>query len=288
MANHFKYPHCENIIINEVNVAYRKEVVHYLDLVRTTYTGRRLCEFILRRKPLFVVITPVRPSKDHSVNNAYSIASSTEDAYMKDYPVMDKLEWKALDLKLMVPVLPLTFGTGNGSNSLVEYHPATWRQMMKNKHRLDPGAGPGEILFHELVHSMRELNGKFVNQGVAENSDMDDFEEFCAVLAANLYRQERGFKVLRESHLGYTAVPGPRRFTMSWPLKDGKRQTVTEIITPDPDLMDPKQYYQFYKAQIKKWFDTQQDFCVAMARSAVDHNPLAIAADDLGISVLDG
>jgi hypothetical protein len=285
MAKVFKYPKCSNILIHEVNLAYRREVVHYLELIRTTYTGRRLLEFIHRQDPRWVVITPVKPAKDHSVNNAYSTPESEDDAYTKDSPIMMKIDVGDTG-SIMLPDLRQgpRVGTGAGTNSVIEYHPATWRQFMKNTHRVDPGAGPGELLFHEMIHSMRQMNGRFISNTVAPNLRMDDFEEFCAVLAANLYRQERGFKPLRDSHHGFSAVATPKSF----PVRDGKRIVGTLTIEPDPNLSDPAAYYQFYKAQIQQWFASQRAFCIALARSAVSHNPLAIAADDMGISVLNG
>ena len=70
-------------------------------------------------------------------------------------------------------------------------------------HTVLPGSGPGEMLFHELVHAMRAVHGVMLKTAVPENSGMRNFDEFCAVTAANVYRSERGFKLMRGSESAY-------------------------------------------------------------------------------------
>jgi hypothetical protein len=289
VAPFFSYPHCPNIWIYQVNTAYRREVVHYLDLVRTTYTGRRLQEFISLRSKRSIIIEPISPSKGQTLNQAYSAPAlgKEKDAYGEK-----RLVQREFDLgdrgSVMIPELPLRMGTGIGADFFIEYHPATWRQRMNVRHRVDPGAGPGEMLFHEMIHCLRGMSGKYINTTLTENLRMDSFEEFCAVLAANIYRQERGFKRLKESHRNFSALPTPSSFRVPKVARDGSRIVATKKIDQDPDLSDPVAYYEFYKAPIGQWFDSQREFCIALALSAAPHNPFRVAADRLGIPVSGG
>jgi hypothetical protein len=53
--------------------------------------------------------------------------------------------------------------------------------VIKRKGRIDPGDGPGEVLFHEMVHAMRRMLAKRTSETVREDLRMDDFEEFCSI-----------------------------------------------------------------------------------------------------------
>ena len=148
-------------------------------------------------------------------------------------------------------------GVGGGSPVTIEYHPATYRELIKRKRRIDPGDGPGEVLFHEMVHAMRAMFAKYSDTTVFENLRMDDFEEFCAILAQNIYRQERGFTSLRRDHWGHARLEG--------------------------DLLDSGAYYEKYRPSIDKWFASQGGFCLELARSNVKFNPLREAAIAKGL-----
>jgi hypothetical protein len=122
-------------------------------------------------------------------------------------------------------------------------------------HWIPPGSGPGEMLCHELVHAMRQMLGLYLRTPVPENPNMENFEEFCAIAAGNnLYRSERGFRTLRDSHMGFHALK---------------------------DLNDPDNYYDYYKDEFKAWFDNQRSYCMNLARSQAPFNPFKSAAIDL-------
>lgn len=127
---------------------------------------------------------------------------------------------------------------------------------MVNTGKVLPGAGPGEALYHELVHAMQVAYGKLSRSLVPENTDIRGFSEFCAIVAANMYRSERGFVVMRSNSTGF----------------EGERSESDE-------------YYSFYESQFKKWFALQPDFCTEMAGSPAKFNPLRAAAIDLNIAV---
>jgi hypothetical protein len=229
---------------------YQMEVVKYLNLIRTTHSGRVLFKHLDQGKP-WIAIQPYKPTAQDPVN-AYADFEDENKAYTKnqvitrsyDLPVIGKLK------------LPIGFGTGEGTNVSVFYHPANQAEYVKRMHWIPPGSGPGETLFHELIHALRMAQGVFIRTDVPEKKEMDDFEEFCAIVAANIYRSERGFKLLRDSHWGYDPV--------------------------NKDLSNPEHYYQYYKDEIVKWFASQKAFCLELAQGTAAFNPLRVAAVDLG------
>jgi len=255
------YRGCPNIRIADEWIPYRNEVKRYLDLISTTYTGRTLFKFIGKRSWRTILIKPLFPPP---YAQALTNGENEADGYQKGATVLvpallpDGRPATLPDGRLIYTPTGET-GTGRGTNVTVSYHPAMWRQMMVNLHQLLPGAGPGEVLYHELVHAMRMLHGKALRSGVPAQVFMDDFDEFCAITAANMYRSERGFKTLRLDHHGSSPM--------------------------NPIMAQSTEFFSIHEATLKKWFATQKDFCTELAGSTAQFNPLRIAADDLGIPV---
>ena len=244
-----------SIYIWEASVAYRLEVQKYLELVRTTHAGRSLFQHI-NMKPRWMLISPFKPTQKDPVNAyAFPDPATDADAYPKDY-VASKV---SLRLPLLGSVdIPTKIGTGQGSVVHVAYHPATWRQRAINTGHIATGAGPGEVLFHEMVHGYRMQSGLLrTNDAVAGEPHMDNVEEFHSILASNVYRSERGFTTLRADHWGFNH------------LKSGVNASDS--------------FYENYKPLIDKWFSEQAAFCMAMARSPAKFNPFREAAIALGL-----
>lgn len=246
----------QNLYILDDHVPYRKEVVRYLDLIRTTYTGRTLLKYIYARGKR-VLIIPYSDAQYHQ-----GPVNSTADA---DDVIAASLAGEPINGVRELPgggttIVPNAFqGTGTGSSAVVKYHPAIYRQVIENKGRIDPGDGPGEALFHELVHALRFVYGKNVNAPVPEDPGMGDFEEFCAVVGANIYRSERGFKLLRKNHDDHNVL--------------GR------------ELSNPAKFASHFSDSLEKWFQHQQTFCLEMAASKAHFNPLKFTALDLGLSL---
>jgi hypothetical protein len=222
---------------------YRNEVVRYLDLIGTTYSGKTLFRYCNRYSGRRVQIRPFVPTPDNPVNSG--LDPLFHEVFASGQPMR----------RTDGSIVPGVFGTGAGSDVTVRYHPANQRQFVANMHAILPGSGPGEALFHELVHAMRAVHGAFLGTPVPESSDMKNFEEFCAVTAANVYRSERGFKIMRDSHRGFKAL--------------------------DRNLSDSDLYYDWYKDEFTQWFNTQRDFCLVLAKSNATFNPFKSAAIDL-------
>src|SRR4051812_7900929 len=77
-----------NIFILEDPLAYRKEVVRYLDLINTTYTGRTLMKYIFSRGRRLLIV-PYLPANEVKFGpvNAYASPDNALDAYQKNFPV---------------------------------------------------------------------------------------------------------------------------------------------------------------------------------------------------------
>ena len=245
MAGEF-LPYLGNILVLNLHKAYRREVVHYLDLMRTTESGRILCKFI-NQQPGWMAIIPYKPTAEDPVN-AYAQQDSWADAAPKDTVVWGTFTIAA-DLKIP---MPLGLGTGKGSNVYVRYHPATWTEHNKRAGRILPGAGPGEILFHEMLHGYRMLTGNLRQDKVPGYPEFDDIEEFYAILAANVYRTQRGFRAHRFNHHGFAKL--------------------------DPSMDSSLAFYTMFQDVIDAWFTQQQPYCMAMARTVAKFNPFRAAA----------
>ena len=241
-----------NIYIWEASVAYRREVEKVLARVRTTQAGQTLLRHINARSK-WVLISPFHPTKAEPVN-AYAAPRAAADSFPAGY-VADTV-------KFNIPIfggtveLPRLVGSGKGSHVDVLYHPATWHQMSKNMGHIPPGAGAGEIMFHELIHALRQMAGLMrMRDQVADEPAMDNVEEFYAIAASNVYRSERGFIKLRADHWGFNKLSGGLSYDAS--------------------------YYEQYKIYIDKWFGEQRAFCMDLAKSPAKFNPFREAAVEL-------
>jgi hypothetical protein len=100
-----------------------------------------------------------------------------------------------------VYIVPFTAGgcnaiTGQVTSNLTDgvrifFSPETWA--MDSCGRV-PGYRPVETLFHELVHASRFTRLGFAGLDKSELKDMQDPEEFLAVMLTNVYRSEQGAK----------------------------------------------------------------------------------------------
>ena len=242
-----------NVWIWEISVAYRREVEKYLDLVRSTQAGQILFRH-LNFRDNWLLIQPFVPTASDPVNS---------DAAPKAWADAAPLGYIASTTQLKFPGIapidfPTSIGTGAGTSVYVHFHPATWTELNRRVGYLTPGNGPGEVLYHEMVHGLRELKGQLrYRDKVAGEPNMDSVEEFYAIMAANVYRSERGFTQLTHDH---------RLF--SW-LR--------------ADLRDPANYYGNFKIYIDQWFNEHRAYCLDMARSPAKFNPFQTAAVELGL-----
>lgn len=191
--------------------------------------------------------------------NAFSAADTYLDSLRKDEPYGGYYTIPIAGFGPL-PIPHVWKGTGAGSPVTLKFHPATFRQYNTNAGYIKPGSGPGEVLYHEMVHALQQMEGKFSNSAVAD-PHMDNFGEFCAIVAANIYRSERGFTSLRADHHGFSKL--------------GKNAT-------GQDLSNPATFASVFSEPFGKWFGLQQAFCLDLASSTARFNPLKYAATALG------
>ncbi len=290
--------------LTTIRSPYRDEVVHYLDLIATTDVGRTLYAFLgkpaktvritwtLGTSWLLTGATSIsksdvdrvakageriarerRISIQAAVDAAFEedaiIRAKTRGQYAKGHPVMQEIfisVFETLGLHSTFQFPTLETGTGEGIDVELDYHPAAFGQITKNTGRIGIGMGPGEALYHELVHALRMMEGAVLSDNVPERWNMDSFEEFCSIVAANMYRSARGFSHLRLDHR-FQSDDKPWRGPAELPA----------------ELTDSARYYKAFKPEIDKWFNTQRPFCLALAGSCAKFNPMAVAADELGL-----
>lgn len=250
-----------NINILENPIAYRREVELCLRRVESTLAGRTLIKYIRARGRRLLII-PYRPNaKDGWVN-----ATSSADNYLDSLPA-GELYTNYYTIQVdgfgALPIPHVWQGTGAGSPVTIRFHPATFRQYNQNVGYIKPGSGAGEVLYHEMVHALQQMDGTLSNASVAD-PHLDDYGEFCAIVAANIYRSERGFTSLRADHSGFSKL--------------GKH-------VGGQDLTNPATFASVYSAPFGKWFGLQPQFCLELASVAARFNPLRYAAVALGQSV---
>jgi hypothetical protein len=244
-----------NLWIQYPTPAYHNEVKRYLQLMATTKSGKLLLSTIGGHRN-FMVIYPYTPTKDDPVNAFATVSNQGVYADTLALGYVNMTEY-TLPGGLVIK-LPTAIGTGKGSTVIVSYHPATWLEKIKRKGGyMAPGEGPGEVLFHEMVHGMRQQNGLMRNDPVPGYTDMDDEEEFYAILAANVYRTERGFKALRKDHTGFAKL--------------------------EEKLASSDAYYKEFKSLIDRWFTVQAGYCTEMAKIKTWFNPFTSAAIAKGL-----
>lgn len=248
-----------NINILEASKAYRREVEICLKRIASTGAGRILFKHIKARNKRMLII-PYKPNATDGWVNAFSAADNFSDSMAKDTMIGSYYTIQIAGFGPL-PIPHVWKGTGAGSPVTIKFHPATFRQYNQNHGYIKPGSGPGEILYHEMVHSLQQMEGNWHSDAVVENPHMDNFGEFCAIVAANIYRSERGFTSLRADHHGFDKL--------------GKH-------TAGEDLTNPAVFARVYAEPFRKWFGLQPKFCLDLAGSKARFNPLLHAAGALG------
>jgi hypothetical protein len=77
-----------------------------------------------------------------------------------------------------------TLGTGKGSDAHIKFTPGVWGKDCFPT--LKYASQPDVVLFHELIHALRENQGLF-NPIPMPKTDFQDQEEFLAITTANVY-----------------------------------------------------------------------------------------------------
>jgi hypothetical protein len=81
-------------------------------------------------------------------------------------------------------------------------------QYRKYKCAGGPSSQPDDVLFHEMVHCLRYMQGK-ANHVPTENSFYDNEEEFLAIVVTNVFISAKGGMAFRANHHGHELLKPP-------------------------------------------------------------------------------
>jgi hypothetical protein len=162
---------------------YEDKALEILKRLATSRTGRALFAAIQAAFPKMVLIRPVT---EIETDGPLKMSLKTPSAE----------GWNAMTGRPVVPT------QGFIANSLVKFT----SDALDQSNTASPGMRSDEILFHELVHSLRHVTGQTSIQPMAEN--FDRVEEFMAVLVSNIFASEIN-RPLRGGHHGVSlGLPG--------------------------------------------------------------------------------
>lgn len=99
-------------------------------------------------------------------------------------------------------------GTGTGSDVTILFTPGIYGA--SGCHGGTFGSMPDEVLFHELVHGLRQIQGKYNQIPTGDSfTGYGNEEEFLAIVATNVYISAKGGTQLRGGHDGHYALRPP-------------------------------------------------------------------------------
>lgn len=160
--------------------SYEKAIEQLFASIEKTATGRAVLRAIDRTAPRAMMVEPIL-HKPPGLPDAFA---------------------GAVDLKA---------ARRRGSDTCIGFTPAHWTPTTNMSHRTltgaeyyyGPGAQPDEVLLHEVVHGLRHMAGLRMTRNVPFQSGYDKFEEFYAILIANIYRSELRRPDLRTDHRSF-------------------------------------------------------------------------------------
>jgi hypothetical protein len=174
---------------------YEHAVLPQLQRIHRSHTGQAVFhEFITRSNHRMTIIPYEQP-----LLNAFAAAKNLQTATPKGQVERSGADGHVL---LNAQGQPLV-GAGGGSDSDISFTPSMFTKFcnqQKKGHKA--GAHPDEVLFHEMVHAVRQMRGLLNPLPLGFLYDTE--EEFYAILLANIYASETGRAIdLRSDHHGF-------------------------------------------------------------------------------------
>jgi hypothetical protein len=187
---------------------YEMDIVKTLDRLAGSWTGWAVINEIFFRQWQMTI----HPYFADPVNGQFNAYAQPTDAAgpgsQTSWAAATLKETTMLDPHGNMPAAgkPRITGTGAGSNVEIRFSADTFAA-----HGAPTGAGsaPDEILLHEMIHGLRQMQGRAVFEAITGNPGMDNYEEFAAITISNVYRSEKGFVQLRADHHGFAPLTGP-------------------------------------------------------------------------------
>jgi hypothetical protein len=202
---------------------YETGVMFAMHEITAHEVGRALIAEIDRQPAQMVVIEPWNKAEA----NASARADDEEDATAVGMPLLDT-DGKPLDGG--------GSGSGHGSDVTIRYTASMWGPD-GTAHETGPGSDQDELLFHELVHAARDVNG--VHYRLVVNQHYGNEEEFLGVLITNIYLSNKGQKHLRASHSSFSELKDSEHFLDNPHLSPSPRTLLERFRLNQP---------QFFKA----------------------------------------
>jgi hypothetical protein len=150
-------------------------------------------------------------------------------------------------------------GTGEGADALINFDPDKFGPYREDPSthvvtgtagQTGPAANPDEVLFHEMVHASRVLNGVLDLRSVS--GEYENRDDFLAVTLTNIYLSEKSPGApLRTGHTGRDVMANPAKFLDN-----------DEGVNPSP------------RQQMQDFYDTQQVFFRGLAPVRATFNPV--------------
>ncbi len=203
---------------------YETETLAALDRLANTWTGWAVITEVFYRSQI-MTIRPYHPTPQTGQFNAYAAPTDWKAATLKDTTALDQQG------KLPAPGQPRIIGSGTGSDTLIRFSASTFAAPGAPS---GPGASADEILLHEMIHGLRQMQGRMVREPIGSNPGMDNYEEFAAITISNVYRSEIGLSQLRSDHHGFASLTGPSTNLNTFKLT--YRQWLTSLDIEQPRL----------------------------------------------------
>ena len=202
---------------------YEDQIMQSLRDLRSSWTGWSVMVEVLSRFPKRMIIQPWRQQVYQNSSGAWQQFNATAGAQnYRDATPAGKPFLKCGGPEQSQPIMerPWYFpfitrpqtGTGIGSDTVINFTPSMWTSPQTGAafgatNSVGPGVLPDEILFHEMVHGMRQMAGTSQCAATPDRPGMDTLEEFMAIVISNVYRSEKNRPGLRADHAGFLPLP---------------------------------------------------------------------------------
>jgi hypothetical protein len=180
---------------------YEMAVAHQLNRLITKYTSYWvLREIGQARSKRAIIMPPDLAAKYFSTDEGNSSTNPVDDNFR------DAQKRGASATTCGIPETrkerEANTATGYGSDTIVSYDPRNYATFGRDGLGAQgPGSAPDEILLHELVHAMRDVNGQG-DRCFGCPQGYKSYEEFVAVVITNVYSSEGG-RPLRKNYNGF-------------------------------------------------------------------------------------
>jgi len=211
---------------------YEDQIMQILRALRNKWTGWAVMCEVLSRYPKRMIIQPWRYQVYQDSNGRWQQFNATAGAQnyldatpagkpflqcggpQQNQPIMERPWYFPFITKAQT-------GTGIGSDTIINFTPGMWTSPQTSTafgaaSGTGPGVLPDEILFHEMVHGMRQMAGTAQCAATPDRPGMDTLEEFMAIVISNVYRSEANRPGLRADHAGFLPLPPAQATSQSF------------------------------------------------------------------------